>query len=374
VTEDRNASARRRDALQQLLHPRQLKDSLALSKQPSLRNAVLAGAQAAATAAIVLPLVHMSPWPHLIGFASLGVLVALFGRFAPARGRRRIVFFCGLWQVMTVFVMSGMAWIGAPEAVQLVLLALACGLFLFVCVTGQFGAPGPLIFIFAAGASMATELTLEQLAGRVLATALAAALAWAVCAGTEAFRQLPTAVRPLPVEPERPLSHRLTAAVRSTAGAGIAIFASHAIGADHPEWAAMGALAVMQGAHLHITMNRAVQRMAGTVLGATLAWLLLLQEPSIWSVIAVLVVLQLLTEIVIGINYAFGQVFVTPMALLMTHLANPQGAGLDIAAERVVSTLLGATIGIAMSVLLSTVDDRRHLAAMRAGGGEGGKP
>ncbi len=43
--------------------------------------------------------------------------------------------------------------------------------------------------------------------------------------------------------------------------------------------------------------------------------------------IAVLAMLQLLTEVVIGINYAFGQVFVTPMALLMTHLAPRMAPG-----------------------------------------------
>ncbi|MGQ3214522.1 MAG: hypothetical protein ACT6U0_02320 [Shinella sp.] len=74
--------ARRRDAARHLLHPLQLRGSMALSPLPCLRNAVLAGFQAAITAEIALPLFHLSPWSHLIGFASLGALVALFGRFA----------------------------------------------------------------------------------------------------------------------------------------------------------------------------------------------------------------------------------------------------------------------------------------------------
>ncbi|UFS67536.1 FUSC family protein [Paracoccus denitrificans] len=258
---------RRRDALRHLLHPRQLTDSMALSKQPSLRNSVLAGAQAAITAAIVLPLVHLSPWPHLIGFASLGALVALFGRFAPAQGRKRIVFLCALWQVLAVLAMSGLAWLGAPVVMQLVLLALSCGVFLFVCTTGGSGAPGALIFVFAAGASMSADLSLEQLVARVSATAAAAALAWAICAATEGLRHLPTAMRPFPAEPQHPLNHRLSAASRSAAGAGIAILASHAFGANHPAWAAMGTLAVMQGAHLHITMSRACSAWPGRSLG-----------------------------------------------------------------------------------------------------------
>lgn len=49
----------------------------------------------------------------------------------------------------------------------------------------------------------------------------------------------------------------------------------------------------MQGGHLHVTMNRALQRMAGTVLGACIVWAIL------------------------------AQITITPMALLMTHLAAP---------------------------------------------------
>ncbi|WP_233713983.1 molybdopterin dinucleotide binding domain-containing protein [Aquamicrobium zhengzhouense] len=48
-----------------------MRDSLALARQPSLRNSVLAGLQSALAAAIVLPLIHLSPWSHLIGLAAL---------------------------------------------------------------------------------------------------------------------------------------------------------------------------------------------------------------------------------------------------------------------------------------------------------------
>ena len=101
----------RREAARHLLHPHQLKDSLTLSPQPSLRNSTLAGLQAAVTVAIALPIFYLSPWQHLIGFASLGALVALFGRFAPSRKRLRILFLCGLWQVLAVFTMSAAAWL-----------------------------------------------------------------------------------------------------------------------------------------------------------------------------------------------------------------------------------------------------------------------
>lgn len=124
----------------------------------------------------------------------------------------------------------------------------------------------------------------------------------------------------------------------------------------------MGALAVMQGAHLQISMHRALQRMAGTVVGALLAWLILLLVPSLWTIIAVLVGLQIATEMIIGSNYGLGQILVTPMALLMTYLANPGAADMAMVPERVIDTLLGAAIGVSAAVLLSSVEDRRALA------------
>jgi len=145
----------------------------------------------------------------------------------------------------------------------------------------------------------------------------------------------------------------------------MAIVASLAFDGQHPAWAAMGALAVMQGAQLHIVMNRALQRMGGTLIGALLAWLLLLQDPSVWILIGALAALQLLTEMVIGVNYAFGQVLVTPMALVMTYLGARGAVGPDMASDRILETLIGVAVGVILAVLFSTADERLHLARRR---------
>lgn len=352
---------RRIDAARHLLRPHYVRDIFTLGSQPSLRNSALAGLQAAITVAIALPLIHISPWAHLIGFASLGALVALFGRFASAQSRKRIVFFCGLCQTLAVLIMSSAVWAGVPMAILLVMLALSCGIFFFITVSGGFGAPGALIFVFAVGASMGDVTSLEAVLERTAATAIVAALAWVVCAATDGFRQYATPEGPFPAEPVRPLDQRLIAVLRITVGAAVAVFSSYALGANHPAWAAMGALAVMQGAHLHINMNRALQRMAGTVIGALMAWVILNQDPSVWTIIVILIIFQFATELIIGMSYSLGQVLVTPMALMMTHLGAPDAMGSQLALERVFDTLLGASIGIAISVLLSSIEDRRNL-------------
>lgn len=353
--------ASRLDATRHLLHTRRLEESLKLGRQLSARNAALAGLQAALALGVCVPFFALSPWPHLVGFASLGALIALFGRFAPQRGRLGIVLQCAFWQSFAVFAMSAAVWLGWPQTAKLTLLALFCGFYLLICFKGKFGAPGPLIFIFAVGAAMADSLSFSQVLERTLATAASAGFAWLVCVASEKLRHPPTPERPFPKSPEQPLSHLLLMAGRVVIAALIVVFASHALGLRYPAWAAMGAVAVMQGASLHISMHRALQRMAGTIVGAALAWLLLAQQPSIWTVISILVLMQFLTEVVIGTNYAFAQILVTPMALLMTHLASPGAAGAAMATERVVDTLLGAAVGMVIAVVFSSIEDRRTL-------------
>ncbi|HWJ87497.1 MAG TPA: FUSC family protein [Pelagibacterium sp.] len=352
-------------ALRHLLHPHQVRDSLTITSQPSLRNSALAGLQASITAGIALPLILLSPWADLIGFGALGALVALFGRFAPAQQRNGIVLRCALLQTLAVLGMSAISWLGVPIEIQLAILALSCGAFFFATVSGGFGAPGALIFVFAAGAAMAPADSVSVVFERTAATAIVAALGWVVCAATEHFRLRATETQ-LSGEATRPLNHRLMAALRIAIGSAVAVFLSHALGADHPAWAAMGAVAVMQGAHLHISMARALQRMSGTVVGAILVWAILTQEPSVWTIIALLLVLQFATELIIGFNYGLGQILVTPMALLMSHLAAPNIAGAALALERVIDTALGAATGIVLAIIFSSLTDRHHLAQRHA--------
>lgn len=366
VETDRSDDApRRRDAARDLVCRSRLRESLHLAPQPSLRNSLLAGGQAAITAGIALPLVHLSSRPELIGFAALGAMVALFGRFAPPGERNRIVLLCSFCQILAVLGMSAAVAAGASFPLQMLLLALACGGYLFVTTVTGIGAPGPLIFIFAAGASMSrAPLTFENGVARACATAAVAALALLICALLERQRH-PLPRNPFPDPSFIRIGEHVGAACRTSVAAGAAIIVCHQTGATHPAWGAMGALAVMQGAHLHVRLHRALQRMAGTLIGALLAWALLSQQPSTWFLIGLIMLLQIATEVTIGVNYVFGQIFVTPMALLMTELAATNGAGPHIIAERIIDTLLGASIGLVSAIMLSTVDDRRHLAGLR---------
>ncbi|KXS54914.1 MAG: hypothetical protein AWU57_725 [Marinobacter sp. T13-3] len=342
-----------------LLSPVQIKESLVVVNQPGFRNSTLAGVQVAVTALVVLPLIQLSAFSHLIGFASLGTLVALFGRFAPPARRSLTVFLCLLCQTATVFVMSMVAWSGVPMIGQLAILALICGTLFYIANVGDFGPPGALIFIFAASVSMGQVTEFSVVLERSGATAAAAALAWLVVMLTEMFRH----DSPVMVDwfKNRPLSHQLIVVGRMVLGAAVAAYAAHGFGGKHAGWAAMGAVAVLQGSHLHISMSRALQRTGGNVLGATLVALLLMTQPSVWTIIALVAALSFATEAIIGSNYGLGQILVTPMALLMSYLAAPDLTGIAMAQERVVDTLIGTAVGITCAIVFSTLDDRANL-------------
>lgn len=204
-----------------------------------------------------------------------------------------------------------------------------------------------------------------MLVTRIARTLAGGAVAGLVCILTDRLRAPEIAGRHVPpVSPHRPFSHELISAARITIGAATAALIALAAGWHHPAWAAIGATAVMQGAHLHVTMSRALQRMAGTIVGAFIAWAILAQSPPLWSIVLAIVICQFVTEIIIGYNYALGQITVTPMALLMTYLAAP-GTAANMPVERVLDTILGATLGIVFAVIFSSLDDCIHLARHR---------
>ena len=352
---------RRRHIVPMVLHHRHLRDSLTVARPIALRNSVLAGLQAALTVALVLPFVHLSPWSALIGYAGLGALTALFGRFAETGKRTRIVVMAGLCQTASVGIVSVAAWLGATPSMLMILLAFLGAGFFLIGALGRFGPPGALIFMFAGTAAMRPPHSLDDLLTRIAMTAAAAVVAVVLCALTESFRFKGHAERPLPQEPLRTLKELMPAAMRICVGSAVAGFVAMAMGMEHAGWAALGATAVLQGPFLHLSIHRALQRVAGTITGSLAVWLILQGAPGTWEVIALIVLLQIATEVVIGFNYAFGQMFVTPMALLMTYMAASGTAGPDIASERVIDTLIGALVGIVVAVILSTQNDRMHL-------------
>ncbi|MFD4994208.1 FUSC family protein [Cellulosimicrobium cellulans] len=122
-------------------------------------------------------------------------------------------------------------------------------------------------------------------------------------------------------------------------------------GLGHSAWATMGSTAVLQGESARHAVVRALQRGAGTVAGALLAWPLLAAPLGFWGTAAVVVVLQTVTETIVGRHYGLAMLTITPMALLMTSLAHPADPA-ALALDRALDTVLGAVVGVLAVILV----------------------
>jgi len=126
------------------------------------------------------------------------------------------------------------------------------------------------------------------------------------------------------------------------------------LGWEHPYWAMVAAVTVLSGPDLASRLTRGLHRVVGTTLGVAVAAPILLWSPDGAGAVLVIVVLQVLTELVVGRNYAVALLFITPLALMMGQLAHAAPTG-PLLRDRLLETVLGAGVG---AVVLLLIPDR----------------
>lgn len=136
------------------------------------------------------------------------------------------------------------------------------------------------------------------------------------------------------------------------------------LGMGHGYWAAVSAGSVLQATNVTTTWHRTLQRAGGTVVGVVLAGALFWADYSVLGVIALVVVLQMGAELVVGTNYSYAIVFVTPLTLALSGLAQGGGAQ-ELAGERLWATVLGALVGLAVCALVPNRSLAQHLELAR---------
>lgn len=121
----------------------------------------------------------------------------------------------------------------------------------------------------------------------------------------------------------------------------------------------IAAVAVLQiGNSRRMTTIRAVQRVLGTMAGVVFFGAIVVISPSgAWLVLTIML-LQLATEIVVTRNYALALVFITPLALMIATTGNADSPLVSVMG-RIVGTLLGATIALAVFLGHQLVHGRR---------------
>ena len=330
-----------RGALRELVHLR--------PAPGSHRVALRAGVSVLVPQLVVLSLGHADWSPY----AAFGAFASLYGRNHVHLSRAVMQLSAGL--ALTVSVVLGVVAAAAPGRawVSVVGAAAVAAAGAAVATWQDWHPPGPLFLVFGFGAvsSVPHQLADVPVAAAVAgASALFAVLVGNVGAFVRGRRTQPTRLRP--VGPGMPL----LCAVAVLVAGGTATL----LGIGHPYWAMVAAVAPLSAPGRSAQLVRAAHRVLGTLLGMVTAAVLLAPGLDPVPTVLVVVVLQVLTELLVGRNYALALLFITPMALLMGQVVAPRPAG-PLLYDRLVETVVGAAVGVALILLTA----RRDPAAAR---------
>ncbi|WP_440713376.1 FUSC family protein [Gordonia sp. FQ] len=308
------------------------------------------------------------------GIAALGALVSAFCRPDPYRMRAGRLAALSVAVTASVAIGGLVGLAGDSLLIETAVIALLAGCAALLVGALRAAGPGAVVFVFAATAGAGFVSCAGDLARATTATALgsvigmAAALSpWLYARARHRLGRGPAAAEETGYEPVRralfriPPRHLAATAARMTAAAAASALIAGAAGFAHPMWAAMGAVAALQGVDFHLTVSRGIARLLGNVVGAGIAAGLLMLPLGYWGAVLAIVVFQTIAEITAPVNYTLCSIAVTPMALLLTAL----GAGLDptVALDRIADTLIGIVVGIVVAAL--TVSATDHLPAHR---------
>lgn len=284
-------------------------------------------------------------------YAVFGSFVALYGRNRVGLSRARLQGSLGV--LLTTAVGLG-AWVGTSDQRAWLAVPVAAGVAgvgSWVSDVQDWHPPGPLFLIFAFAAVASIPGSADQIPTAVLIAAASALVAVAVGSAGALWRGVGRP-RALQSSQQRrvwePTARRHIA--RNVVGVLLAGSIATAAGVGHPYWAMVSVVVPLTARDLLPQLVRGVQRVVGTGLGLVVAAVLLHFDLSGLAVIVLVVVLQVGAELLIGRNYALALVVITPLALLMVHLASPLPSR-TLLIDRGVETLIGVTIGILIGYL-----------------------
>jgi len=141
---------------------------------------------------------------------------------------------------------------------------------------------------------------------------------------------------------------------------GLSLATAQLLALEKPYWVPVSCLAVIQGVTLRAVWHRQAHRIAGTVIGLGLTWLLVRYAADPWAIAIAVLVLTFCIETAIVRHYAFAAIFITPLTILLAEasmLGQADSSALIYA--RLVDTVIGSLFGLAGGIFL-------HNAALRS--------
>ncbi|MBW4094911.1 MAG: FUSC family protein [Acidobacteria bacterium] len=311
---------------------------------PALRCAV----------SVALPLCVLMAAGHieLAIFAVFGAFTAVFGRGESYRQRlfhqssaAGLLIAAVLLGMLNSLYAPGAWWIVGSTAVVAGAARLASGQL-------RLGSPGAFFPLFAFGATSVVPIAPSASGPAALWCIGSAALALLIGVSgrfIRAWADRPAAARTGTAPPES-LRREVRSALVLGAAVAMAGAISTVVGIGHSYWAMLSAAVPLMAVGRRLRVYRGLSRILGTFLGLGLLWLLLLMHLQGWWLIAVVVVLQFMTEMLVARHYGLAMIFITPLALLMTELAHSTDVAV-LMRDRAVETLIGAAVGMAAALL-----------------------
>lgn len=295
-------------------------------------------------------------------FATLGGFTGVYGRGEPHRVR-----FSQQWRAGLVMLVSIAAGLLAaelePGPASLVLgTAVVGALGSAIARLARFRPTGSLFFVFgfSATAFMPQAVSVSEGLGVAAVTVLLSLILGVAGRVLPGHRTLWVPKRPPRLTREE-RSAVYGAALLHLVAVWVAGTVAQMTGFSHSYWAMIAATVPLHGAITGQGVSRGVHRVIGTASGLVIAGVLLgLGLEGLWLA-AVVLVLQFLVEFFVARHYALAQTFVTPLALLMTEAASPMDPW-ALMLERLVETVIGASVGIAFVLLVDLLRRPRHRA------------
>lgn len=128
---------------------------------------------------------------------------------------------------------------------------------------------------------------------------------------------------------------------------GISLAIALLLKLENPYWVPMSSAAVMQGVNSRHIRVRGLQRIAGTLAGLGLVWLLSFYHLTPLFIALGIVVTQIIVELLIARNYAIAVVFITVMSIFLAETGSSlSDHANDLFLARLVDIVLGSIIGM----------------------------
>lgn len=117
----------------------------------------------------------------------------------------------------------------------------------------------------------------------------------------------------------------------------------------HSYWAMVAAVVPLVGHTTRHRVRRGIHRVLGTLTGIVLMAAIIAFQPPVWVLLVMVGLLQVCAELFIARNYFIAQIFVTPLALMGASIGT--GLNTKLLYDRVLETVIGAVVGIAVVLL-----------------------